>query len=239
MLPYRHICNYVWFSQVAEEEKPAEVEKETEKTEDVQPDKDDADEETDVADRRPTLQRNYNADDSNPLPSTDTQRRGRTDSSMRTPASGGPRSAGPGAQGGPGGPGGPGGAGGPRRFPKERGFLVRVSNPPGQHVCLPEHFVTSSAFVTLSLPTIRWQDFMLLVIGWVPCTWIVSTGQCTHVSANSFQLPCVLFVIVDRLWQEVFIFSNLCMCYFVWRRFKMRNLLSQCPEFCPRLVILM
>lgn len=140
MLPNRNtegiFCDRVWFAQVAEEEKPPEIEKEKEKTEDVQPDKDDADEETDVADRRPTLQRNYNADDSNPLPSTDSQRRGRTDSSMRTPSSGGPRSAGPGGQGGPGGP------GGPRRFPKERGFLVRVSNPPGQHVCELAHKFT-------------------------------------------------------------------------------------------------
>lgn len=126
------LCDCVWFAQVAEEEKPAEVEKEKERAEDVQPDKDDADEETDVADRRPTLQRNYNADDSNPLPSTDSQRRGHMDSSIRTPSGGGPRSGG---FGGPGGPVGPGGPGGPRRFPKERGFLVRVSNPPGQHVC--------------------------------------------------------------------------------------------------------
>jgi hypothetical protein len=110
-------CDCVWFAQVAEEEKPTEIEKELEKTEDIQPDKDDADEETDIADRRPTLQRNYNADDPNPLPSMDMQQRGHTGSSIHTSISGGPRS------------------GGPRRFPKERGFLVRVSNPPSQYVC--------------------------------------------------------------------------------------------------------
>ncbi|XP_024393795.1 uncharacterized protein [Physcomitrium patens] len=108
--------------KVTEEVESTENEKEKEGNEEVHPDKDDADEENDVADRRPTLQRNYNADDSNSLPSTDSQRRGRSDSNTRTPSAGGHRS------------GGPGGPGGPRRLPRERGFLVRVSNPVGQHI---------------------------------------------------------------------------------------------------------
>lgn len=121
-LEYLWSGDCVWFAQVTEEVESTENEKEKEGNEEVHPDKDDADEENDVADRRPTLQRNYNADDSNSLPSTDSQRRGRSDSNTRTPSAGGHRS------------GGPGGPGGPRRLPRERGFLVRVSNPVGQHV---------------------------------------------------------------------------------------------------------
>jgi pinin len=104
--------------KVSEEEKPSEPEKEKEGVEEVQPDKDDVDEETDVADRRPTLQRNYNADDSRPLTSGDSQRRGNNDQNARTANNGGPHTGGPGGL--------------PKRFPRERGFLVRVSNPPGQ-----------------------------------------------------------------------------------------------------------
>ncbi|XP_024401629.1 uncharacterized protein [Physcomitrium patens] len=100
--------------KVVQEEKLPETDNEIEENKKTQPDKDDADEETDLADRRPTLQRNYNADHSNPLPAVDSQRRGNSDSNTRTSTTGGHRSGGP---------------GGPRRFPKERGFLVRVSNP--------------------------------------------------------------------------------------------------------------
>ncbi|CAK9877048.1 unnamed protein product [Sphagnum jensenii] len=52
-----------------EEDTVAEKEKEKEGLDEEQPEKEDADDENDVADRRPTLQRNYNADDSHPLSS--------------------------------------------------------------------------------------------------------------------------------------------------------------------------
>lgn len=115
-------CSHDFFTQVSEEEKPSEPEKEKEGVEEIQPDKDDVDEETDLADRRPTLQRNYNADDSRPLTSGDSQRRGNNDQNARIANNGGPHTAGPGGL--------------PKRFPRERGFLVRVSNPPGQQVCI-------------------------------------------------------------------------------------------------------
>jgi hypothetical protein len=56
-----------------EEDTVAEKEKEKEGLDEEQPEKEDADDENDVADRRPTLQRNYNADDSHPLSSVDPQ----------------------------------------------------------------------------------------------------------------------------------------------------------------------
>ncbi|CAK9227072.1 unnamed protein product [Sphagnum troendelagicum] len=52
-----------------EEDTVAEKEKEKEGLDEEQTEKEDADDENDVADRRPTLQRNYNADDSHPLSS--------------------------------------------------------------------------------------------------------------------------------------------------------------------------
>ncbi|CAM6026986.1 unnamed protein product [Sphagnum balticum] len=52
-----------------EEDTVAEKEKEKEGLDEEQPEKEDADDENDVADRRPTLQRNYNTDDSHPLSS--------------------------------------------------------------------------------------------------------------------------------------------------------------------------
>ncbi|KAH8962782.1 hypothetical protein BDL97_05G118400 [Sphagnum fallax] len=56
-----------------EEDTVAEKEKEKEGLDEEQTEKEDADDENDVADRRPTLQRNYNADDSHPLSSVDPQ----------------------------------------------------------------------------------------------------------------------------------------------------------------------
>jgi hypothetical protein len=115
------LINHVGFRQVEDEEDTvAEKEKEKEGLDEEQPEKEDADDENDVADRRPTLQRNYNTDDSHLLSSVDPQVRMKdgplSDVNKARPY--------PHIE-------------HPREFcHRDRGFLVRVSTPASQQVCV-------------------------------------------------------------------------------------------------------